>query len=152
LPAAEVTAVDVSQTTMAVAARNADAAGVAPRVRVVVSDWTAALGPDERFDLVVANPPYIPSDALADLPPEVRREPRLALDGGPDGLESHRRVVAAAAHVAAPGAALVSEVGAGQAPAVAALFTATGFDAVGTHADLAGIARVVAGKARGVSS
>ena len=147
LPAAQVTAVDVSPAAVLVAERNAAAANVAARVRVVVSDWTAALAPEQRFDLVVSNPPYVPTDEIAALAPEVRREPRLALDGGVDGLDAYRRLVGEAARVVAPGGALVCEVGAGQAPAVAALFAAAGFCAVGRFADLAGIERVVDGTA-----
>lgn len=145
LPHAAVIAVDLSPAAAAIAERNADAAGVATRVRVVVSDWTAALPADARFDLVVANPPYVRSGDLATLPPEVRRDPVLALDGGADGLEAYRRIAVEAARVVDPGGALFCEVGAGQAPEVAALLEAAGFEDVATFADLAGIARVVGG-------
>jgi len=147
LPAAQVTAVDVSPAAVQVAERNAVAAGVAARVRLVVSDWTAALDPQDRFELVVSNPPYIPSAEIAGLAPEVRREPRLALDGGSDGLEAYRRLVPEACRVMTPGGAVVLEVGAGQAPIVAALLTRAGLGTVGRHADLAGIERVVDGTA-----
>lgn len=147
LPEASVIAVDLSPAAAAIAERNADTAGVATRVRVVVSDWTAALPADARFDLVVANPPYIPSPDLATLPPEVRREPVLALDGGADGLDAYRRIVVEAVRVVEPGGALFCEVGAGQAPAVAALLAAAGFEDVVSFTDLAGIARVVGGTA-----
>lgn len=147
LPEATVIAVDLSPAAAAIAERNAEAAGVAPRVRVVVSDWTTALPADARFDLVVANPPYIRSEDLAGLPPEVRREPVLALDGGADGLDAYRRIAVEAARVVDPGGALFCEVGAGQAPEVAALLEAAGFAEVAVFADLAGIARVVGGHA-----
>lgn len=147
LPAAQVTAVDVSPAAVQVAERNAAAAGVAARVRVIVSDWTAALDPDDRFDIVVSNPPYIPTAEIAGLTPEVQHDPGLALDGGVDGLDAFRRLVGEAARVVLPGGALLCEVGAGQAPAVAALFAAAGFVAVGRFADLAGIERVVGGTA-----
>jgi release factor glutamine methyltransferase len=152
LPAAEVTAVDVSPAALLVAERNAIAAGVAARVRLVASDWTAALDPEARFDLVVSNPPYVPSAEIAGLAPEVQREPRLALDGGVDGLDAYRRLVAEAARVVLPGGTLLCEVGAGQAPAVEALLAAAGFTAVGSFADLAGIARVVGGSAAPVAA
>jgi len=142
-----VTAVDVSPAAVQVAERNAAAAGVAARVRVIVSDWTAALDPDDRFDIVVSNPPYIPTAEIAGLTPEVQHDPGLALDGGVDGLDAFRRLVGEAARVVLPGGALLCEVGAGQAPAVAALFAAAGFVAVGRFADLAGIERVVGGTA-----
>ena len=144
---AQVIAVDRSAEAVAVATANAASAGVDGRVRVLPSDWTAALDPGARFDLVVSNPPYIPSDDIAALAPEVRREPRLALDGGSDGLDAYRLIVPQAARVLAPGGALVLEVGAGQAERVAALLVDAGFDAVGRHADLAGIERVVDGLA-----
>ncbi len=157
LPQAQVTAVDRSEAAVAVATGNAASAGVDGRVRVLLGDWTAALDPGARFDLVVSNPPYIPSDEIAALAPEVRREPRLALDGGADGLDAYRRIVPEAARVLAPGGALVLEVGAGQAESVAGLLTAAGFEAVARHGDLAGIERVVeglavAGSARRVAS
>jgi release factor glutamine methyltransferase len=145
LPNTTVTALDVSPAAAAIATENAAALGVAARVRVVVSDWIAALVPGERFDLVVSNPPYIPSADIAALAPEVRRDPALALDGGVDGLDAYRRIVADAAHVLVPGGTLVCEVGAGQAAAVAALFAGAGFEAIARSADLAGIERVVAG-------
>jgi len=145
LPNATVTAVDGSPAAAAVAEQNAATHGVAARVRVVVSDWTAALPPDERFDLVVSNPPYIPSADVATLPAEVRREPSLALDGGPDGLAAYRRIVAEAARVLEPDGMLLCEIGAGQAAAVVGLFTAADFADVGRFADLAGIERVIAG-------
>ncbi len=145
LPNATVTAVDLSPAAAAVAEQNAAALGVAARVRVVVSDWTAALAADERFDLVVSNPPYVASGDLAGLPVEVRREPVLALDGGPDGLAAYRRIADEVARVVAPGGSLLCEVGAGQAPAVAELLAGAGFAAIARFADLAGIERVVGG-------
>jgi release factor glutamine methyltransferase len=144
-PNAAITAVDVSPAAAAVAERNAAAHGVGARVRILVSDWTAALAPEERFNLVVSNPPYIPSADLATLSAEVRREPALALDGGADGLRAYRRIVEEAARVLEPDGTLVCEVGAGQAAAVADLFAAAGFGDVGRFADLAGIERVIAG-------
>jgi len=144
LPTAEVTAVDGTPAAPAVGERNAAAHGVAARVRVVVSDWTAALDRDAQFDLVVSNPPYVLSAEIAGLAPEVRREPMVALDGGPDGLDAYRRIAVDAARVLVPGGALVCEVGAGQAAAVATLFAGAGFDALERATDLAGIERVVA--------
>lgn len=145
LPNATITAVDVSPAAAAVAERNVAAHGLAARVRVVVSDWTAALAADDRFDLVVSNPPYIPSAEIPTLSPEVRREPVLALDGGADGLAAYRRIVAEAARVLEPDGALLCEIGAGQAAAVADLFAAAGFGEVDRFADLAGIERVIEG-------
>lgn len=152
LPAAQVTAVDVSPAAVQVAERNAIAAGVSTRVRVLVSDWTAALDRDARFDLVVSNPPYIPTAEIGGLAPEVQHEPRLALDGGVDGLEAYRRLVPEALRFVVPGGAMVFEIGVGQAPAVAALFASAGLTAVGRHADLAGIERAVDGTAPAVAA
>jgi release factor glutamine methyltransferase len=140
-----VVAVDVSRAAAALARANAATSGVAARVAVAVADWTGALASGARFDVIVSNPPYVESAALAALAPEVRREPRLALDGGADGLDAYRRLVPAASALLAPGASLLLEVGAGQAAAVAALVAACGLDGVACHADLAGVARVVQG-------
>jgi release factor glutamine methyltransferase len=145
LPAARVVAVDVSPAAAAVARANATAAGVADRVAVLVADWAAALAETARFDLVVSNPPYVATADLARLPPEVRREPRLALDGGPDGLAAYRRLAPAAARLLAPGGRLLVEIGEGQAAAVDALLRAAGFGGIVRYRDLAGVERVVAG-------
>jgi release factor glutamine methyltransferase len=147
LPQAHVTAVDCSPAAVLVAVRNAVEAGVAERVAVLVGDWTTALPSDARFDLVVANPPYVPAEEIAGLAPEVRREPRLALDGGPDGLDAYRRLVPGAVRHLAGGGALLLEVGAGQAGAVADLLAEAGLVDVVRHRDLAGVERVVAGAA-----
>ena len=91
---AEVTAVDISPEAAALTGENAAEAGVSDRVRVLVGDLYAPLGPGERFELVVANPPYIPSAKLATMPREVVDwEPMAALDGGPDGLDAFRRIL-----------------------------------------------------------
>jgi len=95
----------------------------------------------EDFDLVVSNPPYVATDALAHLAPEVGHEPRLALDGGPDGLMAYRAIAADIARVLRPGGALVLEVGIGQASPVAALLAAAGLTPDKPRADLAGIPR-----------
>lgn len=110
---------------------------------VVVGSWTAALDPAARFDIVVSNPPYVPTAAIATLAPEVRAEPVLALDGGADGLDAYRALAPDAAARLVPGGQLLVEVGAGQAEAVAAIFVAAGLGEVAWHADLAGVARVV---------
>jgi release factor glutamine methyltransferase len=143
LPAARIVAVDVSPAAAAVATANAERAGVAERVTVVVGSWASALDAEQRFDVIVSNPPYIPTAALADLAPEVRAEPVLALDGGDDGLTAYRALVPGAVACLAPGGRLLVEVGEGQAVAVAAIFVAAGLEGVAWHADLAGVARVV---------
>ena len=135
----------------ALAVARANAARLALDVRFVQGDWWEALaGAADApvFDLVVSNPPYIPSADLPTLSAEVRREPVLALDGGADGLAAYRRVVAEAARVLEPHGTLLCEIGAGQAASVVDLFAAAGFGDVGRFADLAGIERVIEGTHR----
>ncbi len=147
LPAADVVAVEVSPAAAAVAAANAQRAGVAERVAVVVGSWTSPLDAAARFDVIVSNPPYVPTAEMTTLAAEVRAEPALALDGGADGLAAYRALVPEAMARLAPGGRVLVEVGAGQAEAVAAIFVAAGLDGVAWHADLAGVPRVVAGRA-----
>ena len=125
LPAATVVATDVSAAAVAIAKKNAERNGVAARVDVREGDlWKAVAG--ERFDLIVANPPYIRSDVIPTLQAEVLREPRLALDGGADGMAFYDRICADAREHLEPGGALVVEHGFDQAEAVYARFTAAG--------------------------
>jgi release factor glutamine methyltransferase len=147
LSAARVVAVDVSRAAAVLAAANARRAGVGARVAVVAADWTTAFDGGARFEVIVANPPYVPTAALAALAPEVRAEPALALDGGADGLAAYRALVPGAVGRLAPGGRLLLEVGADQAEAVAAICVAAGLEGVAWHADLARIARVVEGAA-----
>ncbi|HEU4327586.1 MAG TPA: peptide chain release factor N(5)-glutamine methyltransferase [Roseiflexaceae bacterium] len=117
LPQARISAVDLSPEALAVAGRNAARHGVAGRVRLLQGDL---LGPlDAPVDLLVSNPPYT---VLAEIDEGVRRhEPHLALDGGPDGLDLYRRLLAAAPPLLRPGGAALLEIGATQAEAVSAL-------------------------------
>jgi release factor glutamine methyltransferase len=145
LKTAAVTAADVSPDALAVARRNAARNGVADRVTFVQGDLFAPLPADARFDLIVSNPPYVTPTELAGLDPEVRdHEPRLALDGGPDGLAFYRRIAADAGRFLRPGGSLLVEVGATQSAAVQALFDA-GRDIAHaqTVKDTNGIPRVV---------
>jgi len=145
LPAAAVTAVDISAEALAVAAENARGNGVEGRVSFLQADLGALpVGP---YDLIVANPPYIPAGALAGLMPEVRDfEPHLALNGGGDGLDCYRRLMPAATACLKPAGWLLLEVGCGQAPQVLELLRETGFDERFAARDLAGIERVVGGR------
>jgi release factor glutamine methyltransferase len=145
-PDATVVALDVSPAAAEIARANVAALGLHERVTVVVSDLFAALK-TLRVDLVVANPPYLPTSVIPTLPPEVSRfDPPLALDGGADGLDVVRRLVAAApAHLVRGGTLLLETGGAEQVPVVAALMRAAGFVSVQTRADLAGVERFVAG-------
>jgi release factor glutamine methyltransferase len=140
-PAAFGVGVDRSFAAVALAARNAAMLGLAGRAAFLCADWTLAL--DARFDLVLSNPPYIPTAQIDGLMPEVARyEPRSALDGGADGFSAYRRLVPDLARLLAPGGVAVLEVGAGQAPTVARLARSAGF-ASHQHHDLSGIARAL---------
>jgi len=148
-PFVRVTAVDVSEAAAELARHNAARLGLGGRLRILHSDLFAALPPEERFDLIVSNPPYIPAFEYEALEPNVRDyEPRLALHGGTDGLDVYRRLVPEALGRLRAGGTLALEVGAGQAAAVRALFAAAaGYGTPLERADLGGVARVVWAKA-----
>jgi len=115
-PAAEIWAVDVSPEALAMARENAARHGGAARIRFLEGDGFAVLPPDARFDLILSNPPYIPSEEIASLQPEVRdHDPRGALDGGADGLDYGRRLAAEAARFLNPDGRLMLEFGDAQA-------------------------------------
>jgi release factor glutamine methyltransferase len=108
--------------------------------------WESGLAA-ESFDVVVSNPPYIASGDIAGLAPEVRdHEPRLALDGGLDGLDAYRRLAPEILNVLVPGGRFAVEVGLGQAPAVSDLFADAGAAALSIHRDLSDHDRIVAGE------
>lgn len=147
LPRATGVATDIHQAALDVARRNAAHIGVVDRVEFRQTDVLDTIsGP---FDLLLSNPPYIPSGDIASLAPEVAgHDPRAALDGGPDGLAMYRRIVAGA-HRVVRGGWVVLEVGCGQARAVVELARSTGGIVEGTpatHMDMAGIERCVAWK------
>ncbi|OYW22765.1 MAG: protein-(glutamine-N5) methyltransferase, release factor-specific [Planctomycetales bacterium 12-60-4] len=111
VPGATVTTVDLSPAALAIAAENAAKHGVSDRVRCLEGDLFAPLPPDQRFDLIVSNPPYVRTDELAGLDADVRMyEPRLALDGGVDGLDLVRRIIADAPAWLNPGGWLMLEI------------------------------------------
>jgi release factor glutamine methyltransferase len=144
-PAAKGLGVDVSEAALAVARENAADLGLERRVALLRGDWTRGLGA-ASFDLVVANPPYIPSADIDGLEPEVRdHEPRLALDGGVDGLDAYRLLAPEILRVLKPGGRFAVEIGYDQSAAVEALFRQAGAVLVATHKDLANRDRVVAG-------
>lgn len=142
-PQAAVFASDVSPLALEVARANAERLGLA--VTFAEGDLAAPLAAEAPFSLVAANLPYIPSSEMASLPPEVKSEPALALDGGRDGLDLVRRLVAQAPALLAAGGALALEIGAGQAGAAAELLRAAGLADVRTRRDLGGVERVVSG-------
>lgn len=142
LPQALVTAVDVSAAALAVAQENAARHGAT--VRFMQGDWFAPLE-GERFDLILANPPYVAEGDPHLAQGDVRFEPRGALAAGPAGLDAIRRIVAGAAEHLLPGGRLWFEHGYDQAQAVAALLAQAGFVAIEQRRDLAGIPRVTGG-------
>lgn len=133
---------DRSAAALAVARANAVRCGMAGRVVFVCGDWAASL--QASFDLVLANPPYVATAALATLAPEVRdHEPRAALDGGPEGLDAYRAILADLPRSLAPNGVAVLELGAGQAADVAALAAAAGLAVAKLRQDLGGIPRAM---------
>jgi release factor glutamine methyltransferase len=142
LRGARVVAADVSSAAAVLTRLNASRNGVAERVDVVEGDLWAAVG-DRAFDVIVSNPPYIRTGELAGLDREVQREPRLALDGGADGLVFYRRIVDGLAAHLRPGGLVALEHGHDQDAAVRALLDATGaFEPAATERDLARLPRV----------
>jgi len=140
---------DIDADALLTARENARRHGLAPRAAFVRGDLGAPLG--GGFDLVVSNPPYVPSGEIASLAVEVRaHDPLRALDGGADGLDAYRRITAQARLLLAPGGVLLLEVGQGQSEAVGALVAAAGLAKMPTRKDLAGIERVVVGCNRGL--
>jgi release factor glutamine methyltransferase len=145
LPRASLVAIDTSAAALAVAAENAERNGVAGRVEFHQVDLARL--PSGSFDLIVANPPYIPTGDLAGLMPEVRDyEPASALDGGRDGLDCYRLLAAQAGDRLCPGGWLLVEAGIGQVPAVRELFKQAGLKEIFSRDDYAGIPRVVGGR------
>jgi len=144
-PAAKGLGIDVSEEALAVARDNAASLDLNTRSTFLRGDWTAGLH-DSSFDLVVSNPPYIASHVIETLEPEVRdHEPRLALDGGADGLDAYRQLAPEILRVLKPGGLFAVEIGYDQSVAVEALFRAAGGQGVRTVKDLSTHDRVVTG-------
>lgn len=144
LPKARGLGTDLSPAALRLAEANARRLGVADRASFLASDWLDAI--HGEFDLIVSNPPYIASGEIKRLAPEVaHHDPYLALDGGADGLEAYRRIAAGAARLLAPKGAILVEIGASQALAVAGLLRDGGFFVAndGPSFDLGGRPRVV---------
>ena len=151
-PQARGLGIDASPGAVAAAAANAAHLGLANRAHFAQRDWTQ---PDwcsglvegiatPRFDVILANPPYIPDGDLPGLEPEVARfDPLAALAGGIDGLDAYRRLAPQLPKLLTPGGVVIFEVGFGQAPQVAELFAAAGLQCLGTRTDLGGVERCV---------
>ncbi|MBJ7355409.1 MAG: peptide chain release factor N(5)-glutamine methyltransferase [Thermoleophilaceae bacterium] len=143
LPDATISATDISPGALEVARANAQALGAA--VNFLESDLLEAV--DGIFDAIAANLPYVEAEDINELQPEVSKfEPRLALDGGPDGLDLVRRLAAAAPAHLRPGGMLALEIGEGQAAETERILQAAGFVETERHEDLNGIERVVSGR------
>lgn len=150
LPAARVLAVDVTEEALSLARENARLNGVADQVEFMQADFlddhfTATLG--QKFDAVVANPPYVSLEDYSQLPAEIREfEPEIALHDGGDGRSFYRRLTEVAPAVLRKGGFMAVEVGLGQAQAVESLFERNGFGRITSLVDLNEIKRVVSGE------
>jgi len=143
LPKARIVAVDISPEALETARGNATRLGVADRVDFRLGDLLAPLA-GLRPDLIVSNPPYIPTNDIAGLDPGVRdHEPALALDGGPDGLRVIERLAEQALSLLAPGGRLLVEIGAGQEEGARGVLTRAGFTVESVRKDGGGHPRVV---------
>lgn len=140
-------AVDISAGALSVAKENAVSLDLQERVEFFQGSWFSPLDKQAQFDVIVSNPPYIPSQDVADLMSDVRLyEPGSALDGGEDGLGPYRLIADQAPAFLAPGGLLAVEVGIHQAGDALALFDAAGLVGTGKVKDLGGVERVVYGK------
>lgn len=137
---------DLSEDAVAAARKNAGRLGLSDRSDWRTGDLFEALQPGERFDTIVSNPPYIRRETIGELAPEVRiHEPRMALDGGEDGLDFYRRIIPGAAAHLVTGGMLFLEIGYDQAEQVSALMEDAGYYEVRTIKDYGGNDRIVCG-------
>lgn len=140
LPTARGVGVDVAAGAVEIAARNAEALGLSGRAAFILSDWTDGL--DGTFDIVISNPPYIETDKIPSLMPEVvRHDPARALDGGDTGLDAYREIAMRLGTVLAPGGIAVLEIGSTQQDSVTQIFAAAGYRPLEIRYDLGGHAR-----------
>jgi release factor glutamine methyltransferase len=146
-PNATGTGVEQSEAALFFARTNRAALGLEDRAALLATAWQEpALGP---FGLVVSNPPYISTAALDGLAPELRYEPRQALDGGADGLDAYRDLSSRLSAWLAPGGHVLLEIGIGQGEAVSAILAAQGLEMQGIRSDLTGIPRCVVARRTG---
>lgn len=141
---AKVMATDTSEVALDMARRNAGRHGLAPRIDFRQGNWWQAVPHTEKFDLIVSNPPYIATEQIDTLQPEVRLfDPKLALDGGWDGLEPYRAIAVQAPRRMNAGGHLLLEIGANQGETVTRILSRTGFSQIEVQKDLAGLDRLV---------
>ncbi len=146
-PRARIVATDIDKLALEAARFNAENLGASASISFIASDLFTAFREGSKFDVVCCNPPYIPSDVIATLEPEINFEPRLALDGGPDGLNVIRQLVSQARNYLADRGALIIELGSEQEPWVREMFeTLGGLHDVHAFPDLSGKPRVVSGR------
>ena len=142
LPHAKITAIDLSSKALIRASESAALNKVSPLIHFLEGDLLAPVE-GERFEIIVSNPPYVPTADRESLSVEVRDyEPSLALFAGEDGLEVYRRLIPSAFEALIPGGFLLLEIGFGQSPAITELLTRSGFEQIEFTPDLQGIPRV----------
>lgn len=148
-PSAEIIGADISPEALQVARKNAENMNLGRKVNFVQSDIFENI--EEKFDFIISNPPYIPTDVIATLSPEVRNEPCLALDGGPDGLEVIRKITSSAPSYLEPGGLLALEIGCAQSEKVLKFFNAEEWEAPFSRKDFAGIERFIFARKKSAS-
>jgi release factor glutamine methyltransferase len=126
LPGCKITAVDISQAAIKLARQNAWLNLVEERIEFMVSDLFAALDASSSFDMIISNPPYISTEGMKDLPAEVRYEPRLALEAGPEGLDFYRRIIEGCPAQLKKGGMVLLEMGYNQSGAIRKIFEQSG--------------------------
>lgn len=150
LPGSRVIATDISRKALYLASQNAHLNGIADRISFLQTDLLTPFAKPESFHAILSNPPYIPSNAIDALQPEVRNcDPHLALNGGCDGLDFYRKIIPASIPLLAPGGLLALEIGHNQARAVTQLLNRQmGLTHITIHTDLGGYPRVVLAQRR----
>lgn len=144
---ARITGIEIDPETLAVARRNIERHHVSERVDLRLGDLFSPLKSDERFQLIVSNPPYIPSREIAELDPTVQRhEPHRALDGGPDGLDILKKIVADAPSHLVSGGWLLMEFSPEQAEPMRAIMSSHGYSEITVLNDLGQSARAICGR------
>lgn len=143
-PKARAVATDLSPEALDAARENAERHGVIDRLELRTGSWCGPLALTEAFDLAVSNPPYVETEIIGQLPPEVsEHDPALALDGGEDGLSAYRSIADTIAGHLKPGGTLLVEVGSEQGLEVGALLSSAGFASIDIRKDLGDLDRVV---------
>lgn len=151
IPQVRITATDISEEALAVAVNNAELNNVADKIKFTRADLFPASDPRCRaYDIIMGNPPYVPAQTIKNLQPEVRNEPRLALDGGSDGLDFYRRIISEAPAYLKAGGFLFMEMGAAQADAIKEIFNLSKkFEIIETVLDYHNLERVIVARRHG---